>query len=206
LPQKNFSTAATGVLVVRAAVEATACFVVAGAGLVVEATGVLVVGAAVEVTACLSLVVVLGVGVLLDVAMTGDGVVVTVLADKMRLVVSGTGVVVDGTAVLVVGAAVEVMDGRAPDRAAKTYRTMPPGQLQFLPCSAHLFHFRPSSNPNKQRQYFFSLENVYTELPSGLRVGSPKILSSQKIVSFTNWLLPTKSCAFFPSHIFHLTY
>jgi len=83
LPQKNFSTAATGVLVDRAAVEATACFVVAGAGLVVEgtgvlvvgaaveaipATGVLVVGAAVEVTACL--VVVLGVGVLLDVAIT----------------------------------------------------------------------------------------------------------------------------------------
>jgi hypothetical protein len=68
LPQKNFSTAATGVLVVRAAVEATACFVVAGAGLVVEATGVLVVGAAVEVTSCL--VVVLGVGVLLDVAIT----------------------------------------------------------------------------------------------------------------------------------------
>ena len=49
LPQKNFSTAATGVLVVRAAVEATACFVVAGAGgLVVDGTGVLVVGAAVE--------------------------------------------------------------------------------------------------------------------------------------------------------------
>jgi hypothetical protein len=83
LPQKNFSTAATGVLVERAAVEATACFVVAGAGLVVEgtgvlvvgaaveaipATGVLVVGAAVEVTACL--VVVRGVGVLLDVAIT----------------------------------------------------------------------------------------------------------------------------------------
>ncbi len=154
-----------------------------GAGVIVDGTAVLVDGAAVEA---------------MDVQ-PGDGVVVTVLADKMRLVVSGTGVVV-------VGAAVEAMDGRAPDRAPKTYRTMPPGQLQFLPCSAHLFHFRPSSNPNKQRQYLFSLENVYTELPSGLRVGSPKILSSQKIVSFTNWLLPTKSCAFFPSHIFHLTY
>ena len=81
---------------------------------------------------------------------------------------------------------------------------MPPAQLQFLPCSAHQFHFCPS--PNKQRQYLFSPENVYAELHSGLRVGSPKILSSQKIVSFTNWLLPTKSCAFFPSHIFHLTY
>jgi len=76
---------------------------------------------------------------------------------------------------------------------------MPPAQLQFLPCSAHQFHFCPS--PNKQRQYLFSPENVYAELHSGLRVGSPKILSSHKIVLSTLLLLPTKSCAFFPSHI-----
>ena len=48
------------------------------------------------------------------------GVVVVVVADRIRLVVAGAGEVVVGTGVLVVGAPVEVMDGKAADRAPMT--------------------------------------------------------------------------------------
>ena len=75
-----------------------------GAGVVVDGTAVLVVGAAVEA---------------MDVQ-PGAGVVLIVVADRMRLVVAGAGVVVVVTGGLVVGAAVEAMDGKAADRAPKT--------------------------------------------------------------------------------------
>ena len=69
-----------------------------------DGTAVLVVGAAVEVMDDRS----------------DAGVVVVVVADRMRLVVAGAGVVVVGTGVLVVGATVEAMDVRSADRAPKT--------------------------------------------------------------------------------------
>jgi len=75
-----------------------------GAGVIVDGTAVLVDGAAVEAMDDRS----------------EAGVVVIVVADRMRLVVAGAGVVVVGTGVLVVGATVEAMDGRASDRAPKT--------------------------------------------------------------------------------------